>query len=224
MTILVCDDHPLVRQALCATAAGLAPDAAVRAARDFREAWAAAEDGEDEVVLCLADLHMAGADPIEGLAGLKARAPEAKIVVITGSDSDEHLLAALDLGVDGFVLKSAEPGVVEAAILLVMAGGRYLPPRVAELAATRSFVPTPEADPAGHDQAQDVKVAYRRISGRQREVLSLLAQGKANKEIARALLLSPATIKTHVASLIAALGATNRTEAVALARAGGLLK
>lgn len=220
MTILVCDDHPLVRQALCATAAGLAPGQAVRAARDFREAWAAAEEEEEDMLLCLADLHMAGAEPFEGLAGLKTRAPEAKLVVITGSDSDEHLLAALDLGVDGFVFKSAEPGVVEAAIQLVMAGGRYLPPRVADLAAARRSgggLPL-------HVAERGVDVAYGRISGRQREVLNLLAQGKSNKEIARALDLSPATVKTHVAGLIAALGATNRTEAAAHARASGLLE
>ena len=84
-----------------------------------------------------------------------------------------------------------------------MAGGRYLPPRVAELL---------EAD-------DPISAA---LSPRQREVLSLLAEGQSNKEIAIALGVAPATVKTHVAQLLTAIGATNRTEAAARARAAGI--
>ncbi len=222
MSVLVCDDHPLMRKALAATAQALAPGHSVHAASDFAQAWAVAEQ-EDEILLCIVDLHMPGAAPGEGLAGLKARAPEARIVVVTGSESDDELIEALKLGVDGFVPKSAEPGVVEAALQLVLAGGRYFPPRVADLiAADRGLLEGKQAP----QQAAPVNFQglYGRITERQRDVLKLLAQGRSNKEIANSLALSPATVKTHVASIIAVLGARNRTEAAAHARAGGMLE
>jgi two-component system nitrate/nitrite response regulator NarL len=225
LTILVCDDHPLVRAALAASLAGLVAGHAVRTARDFDEAWAAAED-EDEIILCVVDLHMPGAEPQAGLAGVKARAPEAKFIVVTGSESDADLHAALALGVDGFVPKTAEPGVIEAAIRLVMAGGRYLPPRVAELVAGNAELASKGKEPAPARPPPDrtaIQALYGRITDRQRDVLRLLAQGRSNKEIANTLVLSPATVKTHVASIIAVLGARNRTEAAAHARASGLV-
>lgn len=195
----------------------------VLTAPDYAGAWAHAEDCPD-IVLAVVDLHMPGIGAIEGLNGLRERAPGAKIVVLTGSDSDEDLLSVLALGVEGFVPKTVEPGVVEAAIRLVMAGGRYLPARVAELAelgvtdvpppATPSLV-CPSSAPAG--------VAYGRLSSRQRDVLDQMARGRANKEIAQLLGLSPATVKTHVAHIIAVVGATNRTEAAVLAREQGLV-
>jgi DNA-binding NarL/FixJ family response regulator len=167
---------------------------------------------------------MPGATPLDGLAGIRARAPEAKIVVISGSESDEDLLAVLRIGVDGFVPKTAEPGVVEAAIRLVMAGGRYLPPRVAELASGERIAAAPSARaPASAETKPNFQAAYGRISERQRDVVKLMAQGRSNKEIAKALDLSPSTVKTHVANIIAAFGAANRTEAALHARESGLL-
>ena len=88
-------------------------------------------EAHPDVDLCVVDLHMPGLIPLEGLTGLRQRVPRAKIVVVTGSESDDDLLSALELGVDGFVPKTVEPGVVEAALRLVLAGGRYVPERVA---------------------------------------------------------------------------------------------
>jgi DNA-binding NarL/FixJ family response regulator len=212
VTILVCDDHPLVRAAIATTVADIAPDQSVLTAKDFAEAWRLAES-EPPPRLCVVDLQKPGAEPGEGLRGVRERAADAKIVVITGSESDADLLAALDLGVDGFIPKTAEAGVVEAAIRLVLAGGRYLPPRVAEIVAglRARTAPAPPAE-----------APYGRISERQREVLSCLARGRSNKEIAELLSLSPATVKSHVAHILAVLGASNRTEAVMSARAQGM--
>jgi two-component system nitrate/nitrite response regulator NarL len=214
MSILVCDDHPLVRSAL-ALAAEAACGEPPLVARDFTEAWATAAATPD-LALCVVDLHMPGAGPVEGLTGLKARAPGARILVVTGSELDEDLLASLDLGVDGFLPKTAESGVIDAALKLVLAGGRYLPPRVAALATGRPPVEAPE--PRG-----PIETAYGRLGSRQRDILEQMADGRSNKEIARTLGLSPATVKTHVAQVIAVLGATNRTEAAAKARAQGLI-
>lgn len=211
MSILVCDDHPLVRAALAMAVAEIADGEAILTARDFPEAWAAAE-GETELSLCLIDLHMPGAPALEGVRGLQARAPHAKVVVVTGSEQDQDLLGALALGVDGFVPKSAEVEVLTAALRLVVAGGRYMPARLAELATGQS-----------PSSAAPAEAPYGRLSERQGEVLRHMADGRANKEIALALGLSPATVKNHVAQVIALLGAANRTEAAAKARSLGLV-
>lgn len=210
----MCDDHPLVRAALAMAVAELSNGGAVLTARDFPEAWKAAER-EAKLSLCLIDLHMPGAEALEGVRGIQARAPRAKIVIFTGSEQDQDLLDALSLGVDGFVPKSAETEVLTAALRLVMAGGRYMPARLAELATDRH---APARAPAPASEAP-----YGRLSERQGEVLRHMADGRANKEIACALGLSPATVKNHVAQVIALMGAANRTEAAAKARALGLV-
>lgn len=225
MAALACDDHPLVRSALALVLEDIVGEP-VLTATNFAEAWAHAEERTD-IVLAVVDLHMPGIGGIDGLAGLRERAPGMKIVVLTGSDSDADLLAALAQGVEGFVPKSVEPGVVEAAIRLVMAGGRYLPARVAELAAeggTRALV-TPPASPAEAiaPAAPPIEAPLGRLSSRQRDVLDQMARGRANKEIAQLLGLSPSTVKTHVAHIIAVVGASNRTEAATRARDLGLV-
>ena len=198
---LIADDHELVRDALAGAVAGRWPEAELVEAGDFPTAWARAE-GND---LILADLLMPGATGTEGIARLHALAPATPLVVITGTHDDGALMALLSLGVAGFLGKNEGTAVILAAIELVLAGGRYLPPRVAELAAGVGATP-PEASP---------------ISPRQREVLRLIAGGQSNKEIALALHVSPATVKTHVATAIAVLGAQNRTDAAIKARGRG---
>lgn len=199
---LIADDHALIRDALAGAVAGRWPDATVAQAGDFPAAWAAAT-GHD---LILADVNMPGATGAEGIARLLALAPATPLLVITGVADDAMLLALLGLGVAGFLGKNEGSAVILAAIELVLAGGRYLPPRVAELAAGAATMPERAPSP---------------VSPRQREVLRLIAGGRSNKEIAQALHVSPATIKTHVASAIAAVGALNRTDAAVKARSRG---
>jgi len=218
LAALACDDHPLVRSALALVLEDIV-GGPVLTAPDYAGAWAHAETCPD-IAIAVVDLHMPGIGAIEGLTGLRERVPGAKIVVLTGSDSDDDLLSVLALGVDGFVPKTVEPGVVEAAIRLVMAGGRYLPARVAELAAQGVTEPA-LAKPA--NPAPWVEAPLGRLSSRQRDVLDQMARGRANKEIAQLLGLSPATVKTHVAHIIAVIGATNRTEAANRARELGLV-
>lgn len=211
VNILVCDDHALVRAALTMVVAEIAPQADIRLAKDWPEAWAQAEALAP--ALCLIDLQMPGAEPLEGLRGLQARAPQARLVVVTGSERDADLLGALALGVNGFIPKSADSEVLAAGLQLVLAGGRYLPQRLAELAAS----------PAAAPDGPPLDAPYGRLSERQAQILRRLAEGRANKEIARELGLSPTTVKTHVAHVMSLLGAANRTEAAAKARSFGLL-
>lgn len=209
---LICDDHSLVREAIAATIRRKWPEVEILQAPDFPTAWALAERAPD---LCLVDLSMPGADGRTGVAGILAAAPAARLLVVTGLDDDQLMLDLLDSGVAGFAPKSLETGILAAAIDLVLAGGRYLPARLTALAAAEPR--TERRAPAPTAFARDP------LTPRQRDVLRLMAEGQSNKEIARALDLSPATIKTHVAQIIAAVGAVNRTEAAARARVLGLI-
>lgn len=208
---LVCDDHALMREALCGQIRLAWPEAKVHAASDFDEAKALAGAERPDLILC--DLAMPGAVPVAGVEGVRKAAPAARIVVVTGHEDDALLMELFTLGVDGFVPKSVTGELLEAAIRLVLAGGQYLPPRVFDLAAANgrgSAARLPDPDPL-------------RMSGRKLEVLRAIAQGYSNKEIAIALDLSPTTVKTHAAAIIAALGARNRTDAATKARELGLI-
>ena len=203
---LVAEDHEMMREALVGMVRQGWPDSAIAAARDFPEAWRSARESYD---MCLCDLDMPGSSPMPGIARLRAEAPDTPLLVITALDDDATLLALLDLGVAGFAPKSSPSRVIDAAIRLILAGGRYLPPRVAELAGSRGdTVPAP---------------ALSRLTDRQIEILRHIGAGLSNKEIARLVDLSPATVKAHAGVAFAALGAANRAEAVLRARDRGLI-
>ena len=127
---------------------------------------------------------------------------------VTGNQDDSTLLALFNLGVSGFAPKTSNSGVIEAAIRLILAGGRYLPPSLLDIASQRG------GESSGMPN---------RLTPRQIDVLKLISTGHSNKEIARDLDLSPATIKAHTSAAIAVLGAVNRAEAVFKARELGLI-
>lgn len=209
-TCLICDDHAMMREALAGAVAIGWPGADVVQAADYPTAWRAAEAGPD---LIISDLIMPGAAPVDGVCRLAETAPDSPILVVTGNEEDDVLLALLKLGVAGFAPKTSRSEVIEAAIRLVLAGGRYLPPRVLDLIGRSGVQPTPPS----------AMPLLGRLTDRQLDVLRLIATGGSNKEIARDLDLSPATIKAHTAAAIAALGAANRTEAAMRARELGLI-
>jgi DNA-binding NarL/FixJ family response regulator len=211
-TCLICDDHAMMREALAGAVAIGWPDAEVIQAPDYPAAWQAAAGRPD---LIISDLIMPGSGPVDGVRRLAEAAPDSPILVVTGNEDDEILLALLKLGVAGFAPKTSKSEVIEAAIRLVLAGGRFLPPRLLDL-ATRNGT-------AGPGPPVAMPPLLGRLTDRQLDVLRLIATGGSNKEIARELDLSPATIKAHAAAAIAALGAANRTEAVVRARELGLI-
>lgn len=208
-TCLICDDHEMMREALAGAVASGWPAVRVTQAKDFPTAWAAAAAAPD---LIISDLVMPGATPLQGVARLREIAPNTPILVITGNEDDDLLVELFDLGIAGFAPKTSPGSIIEAAIRLVLAGGRYLPPQLLDLLRSR------EAPRPGVAARMEL-----RLTERQAEILRLMEAGRSNKEIARQLDLSPATVKTHAAAAFAALRAANRTEAVALARAGGLI-
>lgn len=186
---LICDDHPLMREAVVGAVRDRWPGLTLDEAGDYPGAWTLAEAGP---AFCLVDLDMPGADPVAGLTALRERAPGALILVLTGL-TDEALLAAVRAaGAAAVFSKNTDADVLIASI------AERLPELVAMEAA--------------------------RLPPRQREVLDLLAEGLTNKEIARRLSISPATVKIHVARLTAWLGAANRTDAVARAHRARILR
>ncbi|MCU0881250.1 MAG: response regulator transcription factor [Hyphomonadaceae bacterium] len=207
---LICDDHALVRDALAGTVRLGWPDAVLDLAADFPEAWRIATEASHDLIIC--DLIMPGAGPLAGVDGLVRAAPGTPLLVVTGTEDDTLMMDLLDRGVAGFAPKTANGSIIEAAIRLILAGGRYLPARVSEIASTRlqNGTVTPVRD--------DVARIAERLTGRQMDVLRLMAQGRSNKEIARDLDLAPSTIKTHLSQIMIHLGAANRTDASIKAR------
>jgi DNA-binding NarL/FixJ family response regulator len=206
--VLICDDHPMVRQSLGATVRRLWPDAELLEAGDYRAAWTLAERAPD---LMLVDLGMPGAEPVDGVRELLARAPATRLLVVTGSDEDATAAELAAVGAAGLVRKTATSAVIEAAVALVARGGRYLPAHVLAMPPARQ--PASSAPPRPGVALTD----------RQREVLRLMAEGQSNKAIARALSIAPDTVKTHVSQIFAELGAVNRADACVKAQSLGLL-
>lgn len=220
MQVLICDDHPIVASAIGMTLESTF-DAEVRIVNSCAAALdEAATQGPFDLLLL--DLHIPGENPADNLRASREACPHTPIVVFSGSEDPEHLRLALELDVRGFIPKSARSEVVEAALRLVLAGGRYLPDPVRVMAlsgmSAEPAAPEPASIPADHAVPEDTGLTERQL-----EVLRMLARGAANKEIARDLGISPYTVKAHVAQLLMVLGASNRTHAVDLARRQGLL-
>lgn len=203
--VLICDDHPMVRQSLAATVRGLWPETELLEAPDFPSAWAFAAREPD---LILADLGMPGATPIEGVRELLARAPDARCLVVTGSDEDASAAELAGIGVDGLVRKTATPAMIEAAIALVARGGRYMPAHIMAVPVSR---------PAA--VARDTVA----LTDRQRDVLQRMAEGRSNKEIGRELGIAPDTVKSHVSQIFGVLGAVNRADACMKGKSLGVI-
>lgn len=197
--MLVADDHRLMREG---TAALLRTDPrleVVGLAADGVEAIALAERRSPDVALL--DLNMPGVGGIEACATLRARFPGLEVLILTVSEQQEDLYAALRVGAAGYLLKDMPPGELVDAVLQAGRGE----PRIAAGMAERVLA-EPEADDP-----------LSRLSEREREVLGLLAAGLRNREIADELVVSEATVKTHVRHVLEKLRFRNRAEAAAFA-------
>ena len=206
--LAVIDDHPIVREGLVAV---LSDDA------DFQVVGAAAsaEDGlrlvqTERPDVLLLDLELPGASGIDALPGLLEASPDTKVIVFTAYDTEERVLGALRAGAKGYLLKGSPSEEIGRAIRAVHAGGSHLEGRVAStvLAQLRGGRQEGGAAP---------------LSARERQVLRLVAEGRSNKEIARALTITERTAKFHVTSLLNKLGADNRAQAAAMAVQRGIL-
>jgi two-component system NarL family response regulator len=200
--LMLVDDHPVMR-------AGLANLLVLE--RDFTVV-AQADDGEVAVALwqehrpdvCLLDVSMHGIDGIETMRRLRAAAPEARVLMLTSSETPEDMAQSLKAGAAGYLTKNVRHEELVAAIRSVHGGGRPIDPVMGE--AT-------EPAPTGGG-----------LTSRELEVLGLLREGFTNTEIGRLIGASTRTAKAHVGAIIGKLGAIDRTQAVARAYDLGLLK
>ncbi|MGI8912656.1 MAG: response regulator [Chloroflexota bacterium] len=204
--LLVVDDHPVVREGLVALLQDEPDFEVVDAAGSAEVALRLVEQLHPDVVLL--DLELPGIDGVTAIPHVTALAPETRVVVFSAYDSSERVLGAIKAGAKGYLLKGATGDELVQAIRTVYAGGTALQPRIAEILITAVRGPH-QSGPA--------------LSRREQEVLQLLAQGLANKQIARALTISERTVKFHVTSIFNKLGADNRAQAVALAAQRHLL-
>jgi DNA-binding NarL/FixJ family response regulator len=221
MKVLIADDHALVRQALRQL---LGDDELGLAKTDHALSFTEA-DGFDAALeslaangadLMLIDLSMPGMAGAASLRALREAHPETKIVVVTGWEDRATILECLSAGVHGYVLKSFAPDQIVHAIEIILAGGVYVPPEIANVRTADAAREAGGMRPSGVPAAPAAP-ANARFTKRQLDVLQLLGEGRSTKEIARALELSEGTVKVHLAAIYRSLNARNRTEAVALA-------
>ncbi|TMQ80666.1 response regulator transcription factor [Actinomadura soli] len=195
MRVLIADDHPVVRQGL-RTFLGIQDDIeVVGEAEDGTSAVTLAESLEPDIVLM--DLKMPGADGLTALTELRARGVAARVLVLTSVTERGHVLPAVQAGAAGYLYKDVDPQALVQAIRAVHDGHVLFAPDAAEAMLA--------------DGPDDRGLAA--LTEREREVLVHIARGRSNREIARALVVSEKTVKTHVSNLLMKLGVQDRTQA-----------
>jgi DNA-binding NarL/FixJ family response regulator len=198
--VLIVDDHALVRTGLEQLLGGVPDIVVVGSARDGAEAVALADERLPDVVLM--DLSMPGADGIAATRTIGAAHPGVHVVALTSFSDRERILHAVDAGAIGYLLKDAEPDELIRGVRAAARGEAPFAPKAALALVTER---------AGPQQA-------RPLTGREREVLALVAQGLPNKVIARRLEISEKTVKAHLTSVFQAIGVSDRTQAALWAR------
>ena len=206
--ILIADDHALIREAIRRQLWELGSDNTLLEARDWIEAMTAA-GAHPDLGLALVDLRMPGKEGLTALGELLRISPGLPVLVFSASENVEDMRAVLRLGAMGYVSKCETSAVMLGAVRLVLDGGMYVPPALADLGVNGQRAIRPP-EPELH------------LSERQLEVLRLIVEGKSNKEIASTLHLANATVKAHLAAVFRALGVENRTQAAIAAERLGL--
>jgi len=205
--LLIADDHPLFRAALRLAASESLSDCEVREAADLTGVLATL-NADPDIDLVLLDLHMPGSQGLSGLAALRGQHPGVAVLVVSAHDDPRVVRRVLDHGAAGFIPKSASPAEIGEAIRQVLDCGNWLPDSLAEAVAALP------ADPADTDLAGRLA----RLTEQQSRVLSLLAEGLLNKQIADRLDIQERTVKAHVTAIFEKLKVRNRTQAGLLLR------
>jgi len=203
-TVLLVDDHPVVRSGLRAVIDAGEAVQVVGEAATGEEAITLAAHLQPDVVLC--DLRLgAGIDGIETTAALRALDPAPAILILTTFDRDAEILGTIEAGAAGYLLKDVAPEVIIDGIKRAAAGDMVLAPDLVTrvLRGIRSPLP--------------------KLTSREIEVLRLLATGSTNKEIARVLFVTEATVKSHVAHIFTKLDVDSRSRAIHVAQETGLI-
>jgi len=202
--VLLADDHPVVRAGLRGMLAAEPGIEVAGEAASGPEAVAQARAGAYDVILM--DLRMPGGDGVAATAQIIASSPGARILILTTYETDADILRAVEAGATGYLLKDATPAELADAVRAAARGETVLAPSVAGRLVTHVRRPPRES-----------------LSARETEVLALVAWGRTNAEIGRALYISEATVKTHLLRAFGKLGVSGRTAAVTTAIERGLL-
>ncbi|HEY4465091.1 MAG TPA: response regulator transcription factor [Streptosporangiaceae bacterium] len=211
--VVLADDQPLVRVGL-RTLLAAQPDIAILGeADDGAAAIAAAHRLRPDVVLM--DIRMPGTDGIEATRQVTRSATAPRVLVLTTYDRDEYVFDALAAGASGFLLKDARPEDLVEGVRIVASGDALLAPSV-----TRRLIQMFSRGPLGAARRDDGRLDQ--LTGRERDVLALIARGLSNAEIGATLYVSENTVKTHVGHLLAKLGLRDRVHAVIFAYESGL--
>lgn len=205
--VVVADDHPIVRAGLVALLQDTDDVEVVGQASDGEGAVATALAERPDIVLM--DLRMPGCTGDEATARILARAPDVRVLILTTYESDDQILAAIEAGASGYLLKAAPESEILAGLRATARGETALAPSAAAALVRRTTAKAP-VGPA--------------LSPRELEVLQLVAQGNSNPAIGRALFVSETTVKTHLGHVFEKLGVNDRTRAVTRAMELGILR
>jgi DNA-binding NarL/FixJ family response regulator len=211
VTVVVADDQSAVREGLVLLLGTLPGIAVIGEAEDGEAAVEAVATKNPQVVLM--DLNMPRCDGVEATLRIRASHPQTQVVVLTTYSDDDSIIAALQAGALGYLTKDATRAEIGRAVLAAAAGQAVLDQAVQQRLLSAA-VRGPAAAPAGPAPADD-------LTPREAEVLRLIAAGKSNREIARALFVSEATVKTHVNRIFAKTGSRDRGQAVRYAYTRG---
>ncbi|MCM3809987.1 response regulator transcription factor [Streptomyces sp. DR7-3] len=207
ITVVVADDQRVIRDGLVTILGALDGIRVAAAAQDGAEAVALAVEHEADVVLM--DLHMPGTDGIEATRRLREQLPSTAVVVLTTYTDDDSILAALEAGAIGYLTKNASAADIHRGIAAAAAGHTILDPAAA--ARVMRAARRQDAGPGPADTLPDG------LTGREAQVLALIAQGLSNAEIAAKLYLSRSTVKTHINQIFAKTGSRDRSQAIVYA-------
>jgi DNA-binding NarL/FixJ family response regulator len=208
--VLIAEDHPLFRDGLAALLAGL-PDVMVVDTTDTADGLVDLA-GRCAPDLAIVDLSLADRNALGTLEQLHRTAPACRILILTSSDDDASVFAALRSGIHGYLLKSSAPEEIVRAVSAISAGDGVYDGAVVER-ITRHLAT------GGHASSSEI---FPQLSQRERDVLTLIARGRSNAEIADHYVLSLKTVRNHVSNVLAKLGVSTRAEAIVAAREAGL--
>jgi two-component system, NarL family, nitrate/nitrite response regulator NarL len=219
--LLVVDDHTLFRRGLIALLSQYEDVQVIGEAADASEAQRRARELQPDVVLL--DNHLPGVRGVDALPGLREAAPQARVLMLTVSEDEADLAAALRGGAAGYVLKTIEGDDLVQAVRNCARGGSFVSPEMTAklVTAFRAAGAPSSAEPAATppEPAREPAAA---LSPRERDTLRHLARGASNKEIARALDIAETTVKIHVQNILRKLGLSSRVQAAVYASENGL--
>ena len=198
-SIMLVDDHPLLRKGLKQLIAMEDDMKVVAEASSGLDALKLAEEYDPDLIVL--DLNMQGMDGIQTLKRLRDKGVSSRIIILTVSDADNDVVAAITNGADGYLLKDMEPELLLEQIHRAVTGKMVLSEAITEILATALRQP------------KSVNSPLSSLTNREYEILSLIAQGMSNKMIARELDISDGTVKVHVKHLLKKLGLRSRVEA-----------